>query len=195
MAGGDTELCKVSRAKRKSKVVLATAVCRAKKKKNQTRLPADFNPILSSAVDLVRNGKKKWQQNFLLMLGFGQAATGHNSVPDFFCGMIAETVRELQHSRIQWVVVVVVFSDFGCFLFFFQELFFFVCLFVGCCFFFFFKHTLDSNEDIHTGLINRTGAPEASVFPNHKNGRTAELWIIPTGILIDLKTHQPESSF
>lgn len=62
-------------------------------------------------------------------------------------------------------------------------------------FVFFFKRTLDSNEEIHTGLINRTGAPEASVFPNRKNGRTAELWIIPTGILIDLKTHQPESSF
>lgn len=63
-------------------------------------------------------------------------------------------------------------------------------------FFFFKKRTLDSNEEIHTGLINRTGTPEASVFPNHKNGRTAELWIIiPTGILIDLKTHQPESSF
>lgn len=43
--------------------------------------------------------------------------------------------------------------------------------------------------------MNRTGAPEASVFPNHKKGRIAKLWIIPAGILYDLKTHQPESSF
>lgn len=35
----------------------------------------------------------------------------------------------------------------------------------------FLKCTLDSNEEIHTGLINRTGAPEASVSPIHKNGR------------------------
>lgn len=32
----------------------------------------------------------------------------------------------------------------------------------------FLTRTLDSNEEIHTGLLNRTGAPEASVFPIHK---------------------------
>lgn len=86
--------------------------------------------------------------------------------------MIAENILELEHSRIQWVVVVFVFKDL-----------------------FFLKHTLDSNEEIHTGLTHRTGAPEASVFPNPKKGRTAKLWITPTGILIDLKTHKPESTF
>lgn len=60
--------------------------------------------------------------------------------------------------------------------------------------FFLFKCTLGRNEEIHTGH-NRTGAPEASVFPNQKKGRTAGLWIISVGILIDLKTHQQESSF
>lgn len=86
--------------------------------------------------------------------------------------MITATILKLEHSRIQWVVVVV---------FVFKELF--------------LKHTLDSNEEIHTGLTHRTGAPEASVFPNPKKGRTAKLWITPTGILIDLKTHKPESTF
>ena len=31
-----------------------------------------------------------------------------------------------------------------------------------------------------------------SVFPNHKKGRPAELWIIPTGILIDLKKNKKQ---
>lgn len=62
MAGGDAELCK-----EEIKVVLATGS------------PADFNPILSFTVDLV----KRQQENFLLMLGFGQAASGLNSVQDF----------------------------------------------------------------------------------------------------------------
>lgn len=66
-----------------------------------------------------------------------------------FNGVITETVPELEHSRIQWVVVAVVV------VFFFLR-------------FVFLKRTLDSNEEIHTGLINRTGAPEASVFPIHK---------------------------
>lgn len=39
--------------------------------------PADFNPILSFTV------VKKQQENFVLMLGLGQATTGHNSVQDF----------------------------------------------------------------------------------------------------------------
>lgn len=33
------------------------------------------------------------------------------------------------------------------------------------------------------------------MFLNRKDGTTAEIWITPTGILIDLKTHQPELSF
>lgn len=115
------------------------------------------------------------------MLGFGQATTGLNSVQDFLTVRLQRPYLNLSIAELNWW-----WWRRRCWWWYFQ-IFFFLR--------FFLKGTLGSNEEIHTGLINRTGAPEASVFPIHMNGTTAELWIIPTGILIDLKTHQPESSF
>lgn len=59
----------------------------------------------------------------------------------------------------------------------------------------FFKHTLDSNEEIHTGLFNRTGEPEASVFPNHKKAELPNYGLFQGAFFSISKTHQPESSF
>ncbi len=74
------------------------------------RLPADFNPILSFTVDLVKHSdNNNWTFFWCLDLDRQQLDL---TVYKTFYGMITETIPELEHSRIQWVVVVVVFSDF-----------------------------------------------------------------------------------
>lgn len=48
-----------------------------------------------------------------------------------------------------------------------------------------------STLDLLTGREHQR--PQCLLFT--RMAESAELWITPTGILIDLKTHQPESTF
>lgn len=97
---------KVSCAKRKSKFASWLAGHMEKKKKK--RLPADLNPILSFTVDLVKSGNKS-NRTFFWCLDLDRQQPDLTVYKTFY-GMITETVCELEHTWIQWVVVV--FSDF-----------------------------------------------------------------------------------